>query len=290
MKGRTSRGNRGFTLIELLVVLAIIAVLVAILLPAVVRTMETSRRLWCRGNLHQIGVALHSYHSLHSCLPPGYFWSPGYVVGGFGWGAMILPQLGQETLYNGLNFDFPLWHEANATVVSMQLQIYLCPSDDSSFGTLAREGFRYGLSSYVASFGPPDMDENPDQRDGVFSRNSSTRFRDIPDGLAHTFMASERHNDRFLSLSTGHHLWAETVWAGAVKEGEDDDHAHTTLFQTGHTPNSPYMDDRDVASKHNDGANFLFCDGAVRYITNDIDPLVYRALGTRAGREPVEDF
>lgn len=287
---RGVRSDNGFTLIELLVVLAIIAVLVALLLPAVMRSLEASRRLWCRGNLHQIGVALHAYHDQHSCLPPGYFWTPGYRTGGFGWGAMVLPHLGYEQLYNQLNFSLPLWHVVNATVAPMQLEVFLCPSDDSSFGTLDREGFRYGRASYVANFGVPDMDENPDQRKGIFSRNSATRFRDVTDGLALTFMASERHNDRFHSLSSGQHLWAETVWIGAVKEGADDDHAHTTLFQTGHRPNSPYMDDRDVASKHTDGANFLMCDGSCRYVTNDIDITLYRALSTRAGREPTDAF
>ncbi len=276
------RRTDGFTLIELLVVIAIIAVMVALLLPAVQHAREAARRARCRNHLRQLGIALHRYHDAHGALPPGYLWSPGYSHGGFGWGALILSQLGYSRLYNALNFSLPLWHAANATIAVLQPGVFLCPSDDTSLGTLDREGLRYGRANYVGNFGPGDMDENPDDRRGVFSRNSFTRFRDITDGLAHTFLASERHNDKFLSLSTGGHLWAETVWIGAIKEGDDDDHAHTTLFQTGHTPNSPYMDDRDVASKHMDGANFLFCDGSVRFLSNDIDLAIYRELSSRA--------
>jgi prepilin-type processing-associated H-X9-DG protein len=169
------------------------------------------------------------------------------------------------------------------------LESYLCPSDETSPGRfLEREGYRYAKSSYVAAFGPGNMDQNPDDRRGLFSRNSGTRFAEVTDGLSQTLAAGERHNGVFaVVIGSDNHFDAETVWVGAVKEDPNDQHAHTTLFQTSHTPSSGAMNDQDAASRHPGGTNFLFGDGSVRFLKSTIDLGIYRSLSTRIGGEVI---
>ena len=293
---------RGFTLIELLVVIAIIAILVALLLPAVQQARESARRTQCRDHLKQLGLALHNYHDAHRTLPPGYTYRPDLSTtpanngAGFGWGAMLLPYLDQAPLYAKLNFNEPLYSTANQSPRELHLAVFLCPTDNVSPGGYVEMGpvpERYAMCSYVGSFGPPDLDAVQEQRDGLFSRNSRTRFADVTDGLSNTLMCGERQNGPFRHGGVhGNHFSYETAWAGSIRDWDepDDDHGHMTLFQTGHTPNHADSDDRDVSAPHIGYANFLLGDGSVRAISENVSVEIYSALGTRAGAEVVGEF
>ncbi|MDZ4851123.1 MAG: DUF1559 domain-containing protein [Pirellulaceae bacterium] len=282
------RERSAFTLIELLASMSIVGVLVSLLLPAVQSARAAARRMSCESNLRQLGIALHNYESAILRLPAGYVFAQGAQGNhaGFGWGAGILPYVEQANVFNQIDFSIPLFDPSNATVREKNLPIFICPEDFISLNGFVEMGTeKYAMSSYVASFGPPDLDDTQDKRDGMFSRNSETRNADVLDGLSNTLVCGERQNGRFRRGGVhGPHFSYETTWAGAIREISDptDDHGHMVLFQTGHTPNSLDSDDRDVSAPHVGYANFLFGDGSVRLITEQVDLKVYQTLSTRA--------
>ena len=118
--------NRGgFTLIELLVVTLILAVLTALILPAVLGAREAGRRMTCQNNLHQVGLATHQYLSVHGVFPA--------ASNGNGYSAhvQILPHLEQQVLANNLNVDLSLGLARHLRLFATvpPLDVYRCPSD-----------------------------------------------------------------------------------------------------------------------------------------------------------------
>ncbi|MFV0442409.1 MAG: DUF1559 domain-containing protein [Planctomycetaceae bacterium] len=287
--------GRGFTLIELLVVISIIAILVALLLPAVQQVREAARSTQCKDRLHNLGVALHNYEGSFRVYPPGYIYKPGPTGNACGasWGLMILPQLEQKPLYDQFDFNRPIFDAANLAPREQHLDIFLCDSDPvSEEGFIEMQpGEQYAMSSYAACFGPPDLDDNQEQRLGMFSRNSSTGVRNITDGTSNTLAIGERVNGPFRKSGVhGPHFSYETTWMAAVREITDptDDHGHMVLFQTGNVPNSESSDDRDVSASHTGFAHFAMGDGAVRIVSENVDFNLYQALSTVAGGEVVK--
>ncbi len=312
MDGRLRHRSRAFTLVELLVVIAIIGTLVGLLLPAVQYAREAARRASCQNNLKQISLALLNYESAHRKLPPGYLHKFGPAGStfeanhmGFGWGAMILPQLEQKNAYQQFDFSKPAWDARNLIARENHLEVFLCPTDPYSANSFVirqdasgAEQDRYAAGSFAACWGPSteavNLDDTPLMSGGTFFRNSRTRLADISDGLSNTLAVGERTNGPIpLSRTTaGGHTFFETAWASAARELTElgDDHGHMVLFETQFRPNEIDADDKGLSAPHIGVAQFALCDGSVHPISSNIDADVYNALGTKSGAEVVSEF
>jgi prepilin-type N-terminal cleavage/methylation domain-containing protein/prepilin-type processing-associated H-X9-DG protein len=318
----SNRSSRGFTLIELLVSIAIIAILVGLLVPAVQSARESARRVTCRNNLRQFGLALHGYHETHGSLPSGYLSNtvalngPPVIVPkpyiydapppvasetrgeaslpGWSWLAQSLPQLDQAPLYHEIDFNKAVEAGGNAVSRVRPLPVAQCPSDTGTGTFNVLDEFNMTIadaatSSYAASFGCFGLiNTYPDQSNGLFFRNSAIKIRDITDGASNTIAVGERPA-----------MFSKAPWAGVMSGGtcRTTPGAPVYLSSTELAPvmvlarmryrslNGPWSEPYDFFSPHKGQVFFLFADGSVRGLSDGMDQEVMISLSTRAGGE-----
>ena len=300
----SSRYRSGFTLVELLVVIAIIGILVGLLLPAVQAAREAARRISCQNNLHQIGVALHNYHSAFRQLPSGWIADErDHHEPGWGWAAAILPQIEGSAAYEGINFSLAIEEDDHEDVRLTSIEAFICPTDTLDPLFFIGEGedhdhdhdhgapddhdaggnvdrvdhslFQVAKSNYVGVYGTEDIHEDLYKGDGLFYGNSRHRFRDILDGLSQTLMVGERSG-----------RLGGSIWHGVIHDANQP--AARVIGASDHVPNDPHGHFEDFGSYHADGAQFVLSDGSVKFITSFVDLKIYHALTTRANKEVVQ--
>jgi prepilin-type processing-associated H-X9-DG protein/prepilin-type N-terminal cleavage/methylation domain-containing protein len=123
------RNRRGVTLVELVVVLAILAVLIGLLLPAVQKVREAASRMKCANNLKQFGLAMHGFHDARGYLPPGITtWMNGEDAAHTGF-TYMLPFLEQDNVYRQFDLTKQWYQRANYAPVAVEIPLFYCPSN-----------------------------------------------------------------------------------------------------------------------------------------------------------------
>ena len=296
--------SRGLTLVELLVVLAISALVMALILPGV-QQRETAQRHRCAANLKQVGEAVLNFESSKGALPSG------ANGGGFSAFAQAMHYL-EPTVGASIDWFVSEGNAANSTLAETQISVLLCPSDYGS-------SYRLGVTNYAAnqSSGFQQFKGN-----GPFPGGHGIRLQEITDGASNTAGIAE-----WVVFVAGSAARPDPL--GSIFDVSQDltspnqldqfaaacDHVPTTFpvspkgtdWMFGSIGDSQYNhvlpidrhscgDAGDLllgavtaGSRHPGGANVLFVDGHVRFLSETVSLSVWRALGSRNGGEVISE-
>lgn len=335
-----SRSGRAFTLVELLVVITIIGILMALLLPAVNAARERARQATCTQNLGELGKAMVNFATSKGEFP-GWMQlqklSPSaadcfLLTSGtneidieVSWAAKILPQLDQQSLWDGLLADDYGLGDVTAgrdPDVLPQLEIFLCPSNAQ---TLPKNP----ALTYVANTGIPDlpMANNDSKANGIFhnrvtkpSNFSGDEVKygtDIKDGSSTTLMLSENAQKDETDQSAGlYNSWLRSsgfLYGGNINPGVGEQPFGMVWIYDSNAPLNPRdawhkrinIDDPAVdpymlatgwngqigsrfarpGSEHPELFIAVFAGGNTKSISDQIEYHVYQQLMTPNGRK-----
>ena len=306
-------GRTGFTLVELLVVITIIALLVAILLPAVQSTREATRRTYCANNIRQVALATLNYAAAQSeRLPPledGRFRSKNQKNTGIGWRYHVLPFLEEGGVFELLSDPYSWEYASNrrsepeAPTRPAVIQTLLCPSTpgtpriDTSSRIISKHNGETLFDSIAArQSGTPAevwLENDSARFEGAWAgrrkwngdetlgwhRDKPAALKWITDGLSKTLLVTEAAGGP--QTCTMQFCEDDSVFAYAWISGHQSVNEKVRL--PSHFPK--YINHQNIFgiySFHAGGAQTAMCDGSVRFLPEDIDRQTLFSLATRS--------
>ena len=207
------------------------------------------------------------------------------------WLVQILPYVEEQNTFNHIDFSVGAYDSRNRRVRAIPISLFFCPS---SKATPTVNGA--GSSNYAACHhdveAPIDVDNH-----GVMYLNSHVSHRDVADGATHTIYVGEKlvtgidngwmSGTRATLRNTGTAINAgvgRVGYGGRVQYGDGGDAEDVE----NRGPVDPSLEVGGFSSEHPSGANFLFGDGSVQFLTEQIDRGVYQQLGHRADGKLIE--
>lgn len=314
----------GFTVTEVLIVIAVIGILVALILPAVQMSRHAARRAQCSARLHDLCLAAQSFASTHGRFPGAYPPRGQEDTGGYRllWSVHVslLPYIELKDLQSQLDlndnsltlYQSPPTSTRNTAALRETVPAFQCPSDISLPGSVNYRASTGTSPGFFASVGvdPPDA-----ALWGVVSRKGVDP-KSVRDGLSNTAFFSERLLGKSLPfggiglVGLGTFMTA-TAAADACRAAPaflsvDSTSGsswlpggyHTTWYNHILPPNSGVSDCVNspqlsylgagaisARSAHAGGVNVGLCDGATKFVNQNISENVWRAIGSIQGKE-----
>lgn len=302
----------GLSQLEVVVVALLVAILFACSAPGAISLREAARRATCKDHLHQMGIAMHTFHEQNNRFPPGYAYPWDFKAkkpltpkdsktprrDGFSWMAYLLPFMDLPSLAEDLSGwtqpgIFQIAHNGNEVKVCKPLGDGNGPKAKPDAALIVYAGkeipayrcpsaesskttdWKFGTASYAGNLGWSRVEKNETGYAFFSFDGMSTKMNMVTDGLTYTIAIAEAgvRGDSGKPFASSDQQ--QPQWAGSPHGNW-----RAVLREVRHD-RLPNTSDDGFTSAHEGGIHVLAGDGAIHFISQKVHPAVWVSLGTR---------